>query len=430
MEEYEKIELRSEEVQEILGTPPSWIVRWGTTLTFLSLIVLGIVSWVVKYPDKIRAPISVTTTSPPVSVLARTTGYISRLLVKENDTVSRSQILAIISNPANENDVMRLDSMLALLQTYDINVLSHYHPNRRLALGEIQVTYSAFIQIFEEYSFKVNNNFDKASINQLYSQIKTIKKGIAEDYDNQRTTSDKLELEKKIFERTKQLYTDKLLSLEELQRARSRVYDLEKQFKDVNSLITAKELNINEINKQVLEIQQNTNEGKYNNYVRLIESLNQLRSAIELWKQNYLIKAPIDGVVTLFSDVWSAQQNVKSGDEILAVVPIKGDGMIGKVSLPIAGSGKVRENQRVVIKFDGYPYQQYGIVEGKVIKKALLPKNNQFYAIQVSLPNGLRTSYGLQLNFDQQMTGTAEIITEERRFIQRIFDKLMSAVKN
>jgi hypothetical protein len=36
----ENIELRSEEVQEILGRPPQWIIRWGITIIFI--IVAGL----------------------------------------------------------------------------------------------------------------------------------------------------------------------------------------------------------------------------------------------------------------------------------------------------------------------------------------------------------------------------------------------------
>ena len=83
MEEYEKIELRSDDVQEILGTPPSWILRWGITFVFMGVILLGVVSWIVKYPDIIHAPVLITTNVPPVPVVSRTTGYLSKLMVKE-----------------------------------------------------------------------------------------------------------------------------------------------------------------------------------------------------------------------------------------------------------------------------------------------------------------------------------------------------------
>ena len=55
MDKEEKIELRSEEVQEILGTPPRWIVRWGITIILLVVIILFAGSYLFKYPDIIFA---------------------------------------------------------------------------------------------------------------------------------------------------------------------------------------------------------------------------------------------------------------------------------------------------------------------------------------------------------------------------------------
>ena len=114
----------------------------------------------------------------------------------------------------------------------------------------------------------------------------------------------------------------------------------------------------------------------------------------------------------------------------MAIIPPNGKDIVGFVSLQMSGSGKVKEGQRVVIKFDSYPYQEYGVVEGTVLAKALLPKNDKVISVRVDLPKGLMTSYNKTLKFDQQMQGSAEIITEERRFIERLFDKLISAFKN
>ena len=96
------------------------------------------------------------------------------------------------------------------------------------------------------------------------------------------------------------------------------------------------------------------------------------------------------------------------------------------MELTLSGSGKVREGQRVVMKFDSYPYDRYGVVQGQVQSKALLPRDNKTISVRVALPHRLKTNRGYELKFDQQMIGSAEIITEERRFIERMFDKLIS----
>jgi hypothetical protein len=43
MEQENNIELRSEEVQEILGSPPNWIIR--SAITIISLIVFYPADW-------------------------------------------------------------------------------------------------------------------------------------------------------------------------------------------------------------------------------------------------------------------------------------------------------------------------------------------------------------------------------------------------
>ena len=61
----DNIELRSEEVQEILGSSPYWIVRWGITLIAFIFLLLLAGSAIFKYPDMINASVTLTGTVPP-----------------------------------------------------------------------------------------------------------------------------------------------------------------------------------------------------------------------------------------------------------------------------------------------------------------------------------------------------------------------------
>ena len=51
MPENKEIEIRSDEVQEILSAVPNWMIRWGITLIFGLIIMLVFISWFIKYPD-------------------------------------------------------------------------------------------------------------------------------------------------------------------------------------------------------------------------------------------------------------------------------------------------------------------------------------------------------------------------------------------
>ena len=66
------LELRSENVQDILTTPPHWMIRWGNTLIFIILVMVLIMSYFIKYPEFIPAPILVTSQNSPEKLEART----------------------------------------------------------------------------------------------------------------------------------------------------------------------------------------------------------------------------------------------------------------------------------------------------------------------------------------------------------------------
>jgi multidrug resistance efflux pump len=429
MEDHEKIELRSDDVQEILGTPPSWIVRWGTSFVFLGVAMLGLVSWMVKYPDIIHAPILITTELPPVPVVARTTGYLSKLLIKENDTVQAGDLLVVLQSTTNYEDVFRLEEQMSTLDSLTPAVLAAFKPDGTLNIGDLQLHYSSFVQILKDFQFKKSENFGAQNVDQFEKQIRNTEKLIKTENEKLVSTYQNLELANSNFKRQQLLFSQKVIPLAELENAKGEVYKHELNIKNVKSHIEELNGQILQLRKGILEVNQSSKESNSTKYVSLVESIQQLRTAIQKWKQQYLLMAPISGKVSFFNSYWAENQDVKDGAEVMAIIPSHGSAKVGLVSLPTFGSGKVKAGQRVVIKFESYPYQEHGVVEGVVESKALLPKDKTL-TVRVTLPNGLKTSYGKELKFDQQMQGLAEVITEERRFIERMFDKLISAIKN
>ena len=87
------IELRSGEFQEVLGEVPSWILRWGITTIASVIGILLIGSAVFKYPDVISSSMVLTGTTPAASVVAKTSGKLRSLSVKDNQFVSKGQML-------------------------------------------------------------------------------------------------------------------------------------------------------------------------------------------------------------------------------------------------------------------------------------------------------------------------------------------------
>ena len=97
--------LYSEPVREIMGKPPSRILRWGTTILFLIFILFILFAWLIKYPDIIPAPVVITTTNPPVTLVTKITGHIKFLYVKEREKVKAGQLVAVMETTASVSDI-------------------------------------------------------------------------------------------------------------------------------------------------------------------------------------------------------------------------------------------------------------------------------------------------------------------------------------
>jgi multidrug resistance efflux pump len=430
MEEYDKIELRHEDVQEILGTPPSWIVRWGITVILLGVGVLFWVSWVVKYPDIIHAQVQITTETPPVPVVARTTGYLSKLAVKDGDYVSKDTILVVLQSTASYTDVMDLDQKLHVLDSLTPSVIDRFQASVGMNLGDIQPSYSAFVQTLKEFQFKKEANFSAKTVNQLDAQIRNLDSQIRGEKSKLDVAFTNLKAAKKRFMEKQDLYTHNDISRNELEDAKKEEYKIEIDIKNIKTNIDQLNGSILQIKRGILDVEQTTQTSAATNYASLIEAIYQVKTSINRWKQTYILTAPMSGKVSFFNDYWAQNQNIKEGDNVMAIVPTDGKGIVGLVAVPMAISGKVLENQRVVMKFDSYNYQEYGVVNGIVASKALVPNPQKMLSVRINLTNGLITSYGKQLTFGQQMLGSAEIISEDKRFIERVFNKLISAFRN
>ena len=65
-----------DQVQTILGKPPGWILKWGISFIFMTVLMLIWMSYLVKFPDIIQARVILTTEIPPVHLFVQSGGKI------------------------------------------------------------------------------------------------------------------------------------------------------------------------------------------------------------------------------------------------------------------------------------------------------------------------------------------------------------------
>jgi hypothetical protein len=101
----------------------------------------------------------------------------------------------------------------------------------------------------------------------------------------------------------------------------------------------------------------------------------------------------------------------------------------GKIILSLKESHKVAPGQKVNIRLEDYPSMEYGILIGTIERISFIPENGT-YEVEVELPKNLKTNYNTLVNFDREMQGSAEIITENLRLIQRFIKPVKSLLNH
>jgi len=426
-EEKKRIELRSEEVEDILGKVPGWITRNGIVLLFAIVAIFLLGAWMFKVPDVKNAEVYVTSLQPPADIEARTDGKVEQLLVTDNEEVETGQVLAVIENPADFEDVQNLSIQIRkLFLPADSLPELNFPVNGSADLGPIQPVYAAFYKNYRDYREFLQLDYHQRKIELLQEEYEKYL-AYSENLDARASTlREDYELYRNQYQRDSILLRQGVVSESDYENTKSEMLSRRANWQEMLSLKAENDIQTAGIREQILEMELRQQEQGSSFSTLLEENLSKLVAAIATWRKQYLIIAPIDGQVT-FNRIWSENQNVKTGEKVMTIVPEQGGVLIGKIKLPMQGAGEVDEGDQVNIKFDSYPHLEYGMVRGIVGNVSKVPQDN-FYTVEVILPEGLTTFYGIEVGFNQNMVGEAEILTDKMRLLQRIFNPVKSAV--
>lgn len=180
--------------------------------------------------------------------------------------------------------------------------------------------------------------------------------------------------------------------------------------------------------QEVLELELKLEETSRVHLQSIREAYEKLKGQVLLWNMEYVLKSPFSGQVT-FTKFWSENQYVNKGETVMTVLPNDQGDFVGKIELSAVGAGKVKEGNRVIIRFDNYPFMEFGTIGGNISSISLVP-NNEYYSAEIALDSNILVSnYNITLDFQQNMPGIAEIITDERSLLNRIIDPFKSKIR-
>ncbi len=221
------IELRSEEVQEILGTPPGWMVRWGTILIVFVVAMMVWLSYLIKYPDVITAPVIISSAHPPAPVLTASGGTISQIFVSDNSHVKIGSVLAILESAANYDDIRQVEDCCILLKQSADEGCIRISSGKKIRLGELQSQYEALQTTIDKYKSSVPGSVQKRGTVSSANQLQSLQKDVIKIETRIRDLkNDKLPQAEQFAAKQRSLYARGNLNRNDLEVANNRIADI------------------------------------------------------------------------------------------------------------------------------------------------------------------------------------------------------------
>lgn len=408
-------ELFIDQIDEVFENSPKWLIHYGLNSILILFGLALLFSWFIKYPDKVSSPIIISSEVKPIAYNTHNFGLI-QIIVQEGQTVKENQPLAIFNQSANTNDILWLRE----------NIEGLTQPRLDVELGELQTLYLNYVRVLDEYNQfqnlgSYNSQIEKSTIQVLQYEhsIENLKKQLA-------IQKEELSLTAESFTGDSILYSKSLISKQEFSNGKARYLAGKRELKSttagLNNLLILKISTENSIG--ILKAEQAETEQLLTSDVRL--QLNILKEGLRHWEERNIVTSVSPGIVH-YSGFWKPTQYINNNVELFMVFPEE-QNIVGTLQLPMQNSGKVKVGQPVLIDLHAYPSLDFGRLEGIVERISTLPAEGK-YLVQVSLPQGLISSYHNELSYKPDLTGNAEVITEDLRLINRVFNQLQNLVR-
>lgn len=424
---------RTEEVRDIIERMPNTFAKWITYIVCSIIALLVFFGYIVKYPDIVIGEVTISAEQAPLRLVSEQNGKLQLNQIKSQDSIQQGQLLAWIQNPAEPQMVQQIkerskDIALEKLEHLSARKLYTNLP-KNLNLGDLTIPYSSLLTSIKQLADYQEHKFFDKQAQSLRNILQEQRSALLTLREKEELSKENIQINKKFLQRDSILLAKKIISQAEYDQSVATNLNSADQYKSsIRNTGSVRE----QISNTKNSLQQNSiakTEKELELELNLITAYNNLIDKIALWEKQYLIISPMTGKVQ-FLKFWNQNQFIQAGEPIFSIVPAKND-LLGQVLLPVTGAGKVKIGQKVIIKMADYPYMEYGYIKAKVMNIGLVSSPVQrgntaldTYMVTLSFPSGLTTNYGTELEFKFEAKGTAEIITKDRRLIERFFDNL------
>jgi multidrug efflux pump subunit AcrA (membrane-fusion protein) len=409
----------SDELIDIVSEPPTWIMRGGAgTITGILILFLA-ATWIIKYPEVLSGNAIVTTRIQPIRVVVPMSGRMTSLLAKDEMRVKKGDVLAETENATQLSNLPEIRKLINASTSFLANTQRTIDfPASDFVWGDLQADFNIIRQNYLDFKRLQSDNFQEGRLKNREQQAEELRQLIAVNERQMRLNEEEFQNSEERFKTDEKLFKEGVSSKFDYIASKNKRLEKQREREGFQKEILNNNLKLNEIARDVQEMGYNHTEKRRLCLDNIGRSLFNIENSLRLWQQNYVITAPADGKLVFLKNL-SENQYLKATDTLFALMPVEETFMV-TVEIPVRGMGKARVGQKVIVKLDDYPYQEFGMLEGKVI--SMEPSLSiHAYRVKVSLSNGLTSTYNQKFKFRSEMAGTAQIVTTDLRLIEHAF---------
>ncbi|MDF1698948.1 MAG: HlyD family efflux transporter periplasmic adaptor subunit [Saprospiraceae bacterium] len=422
------------EIDSMIGNPPGWLLQSGISALALVTLIILTGSWFFKYPDKLVGIGTLTSTAPPIEIVSRTSGYIESLEVSEGDYVNKGDALIFINNTTDQNQLNALIEWIAqYVRIEDPTSVVRLPFIDSLQLGAIQGDYARLQLKYNEYHQVLKDGITFQLIDNIKQEILKIKSLNQSQRKEKDIFKQELDIANKDFDRFNKLNSDGAVSDIEKEQTNTAMLQKRRQFESMNNSIIQNNIRIEQLKLEQLKLQNQRAQKLQGYQFEISEIIARIQTSIQNWNETYIVKAPLDGYISFLKEI-TLQKNLTLGQQIGHIIPEENQQNYISAVYPSLNIGKVEGGQQVIIKFNEYPYKEYGVVNAKVGEVSKMPEKSEqgevLYEIRIPLEEIIKTDYDEVISYRPNMTAVVDIITEDKTVFERVFDQLLSLTNN
>ncbi|MCH5685547.1 HlyD family secretion protein [Niabella sp. W65] len=97
--------------------------------------------------------------------------------------------------------------------------------------------------------------------------------------------------------------------------------------------------------------------------------------------------------------------------------------------VPQSNFGKVTTGQKVILRFEAYPWQEFGTLTGTIDYISPIPVDSGYYLAKIQLPEKLVTNHHKEIPFVEGLKAQSEIVTKDMRLAESLYYDLVKTIR-